>query len=65
MLVRLSDPTAQVKLLVFLWNSAITGVERVGDDALRFAELDQRERIDAILDVWRTTNPEVTVTIEE
>ena len=65
MFVRLSDPSAQVKLLIFLWNSGVKGVERVDDDALRFVELEDSERVEAIIDIWRAMNPEVTVTIED
>jgi hypothetical protein len=64
MLVRLSDRSAQVRLLIFPWNSAVTGVERVDDDALHFVELEDTERVEAIIDIWRAMNPEVTATIE-
>jgi hypothetical protein len=64
-LVTLSDPVYQVKLLVFLWNSGVTAIERIGDDSLRI--LDEQlsdEEVGGILDVWKRTHPSVHVQID-
>jgi len=63
-LIHLSDPEYQVKLLVFLWNSGVHGVERIDDDALRIEdEQTSDEQLRAILDLWRRTHPLVYLEI--
>jgi hypothetical protein len=62
--VQLSDPEYQVKLLVFLWNSGVRGVDRVGDDALRIDDEETGDdQLKAVLDLWRRTHPRVHLEI--
>jgi hypothetical protein len=58
--VRLGDPAHQVGLLIFLWNSGVKAIERIGADSLRIADEDMSEsQIRHVLDVWLSRHPSV------
>jgi hypothetical protein len=63
-LVRLSDPEHQVKLLVFLWNSDVRAIERVGADSLRISDEHRSEDdLRHALGLWQRMNPAVRLEI--
>jgi ABC-type uncharacterized transport system YnjBCD permease subunit len=55
MLIRISPPGYQVDLWLFLTNSAIGRVERVGRDAVRVSD-GEPERIADALALWQDRN---------
>jgi len=64
MLLEPSDPTYQADLTVFLWNSGIRRVERVGDASVRISDEEVDDaRLRSIVDLWQRTHPSVHVQI--
>jgi hypothetical protein len=63
-LIRLSDAEHQVKLLIFLWNSEVKAIERIGADSLRIADESINEsELRRILGLWQNNHPAVSLEI--
>ena len=54
--IRLSDPAYQVDLVVFLRNSGIFAVERIGGETVRVFEVED-ERLRQVLAAWEGVHP--------
>jgi hypothetical protein len=62
--VRLSDPEHQVGLLIFLWNSGVKAIERIGADSLKIEDEHMSEsQVRHVLDVWLSRHPLVRLEI--
>ena len=63
MLIRVRPPGYQVSLWLFLQNSAIGTVRRVGRDAVEISDADEA-RIAEAVSVWHALNPLAEVEME-
>ena len=63
MLIRVRPPGYQVSLWLFLQNSAIGTVRRVGRDAVQISDADEA-RIAEAVSLWHGLNPLADIEIE-
>jgi hypothetical protein len=64
MLVRVSQPAYRVDLWVFLANSGIKRMDKVGADGLRVPEMDTT-RLSEVVATWKALHEGVEVEIED
>jgi len=63
MLIRLHDTDRQVDLLVFLRNSGIFALEKVGGDTIRVFDVDEA-RLTEVVAAWEAMDPGNLVDLE-
>jgi hypothetical protein len=66
MLVRVSDPSRQTDLWLFLHNSGLVALSKEGEDGVRvLAKVNSPERLEEALELFGARYPGVTARVDE